>query len=169
MINKDIIIIAGSPGSGKTTLSESLQKELDSPLIDFGKLREFHLDRAWEKVTQKEKDMSFGNLIYIIKNYLKNGYENIIINDLSEYMVNELWQIFSDTDLSIITLVVSDENELESRISTRKDGFKDFTAARDWNKRLLQKTLLPNESKIDTSELDQTETFMEVIKGLSTN
>ncbi len=70
MIN--IIIIAGSPGSGKSTVCGLLLKELDSVWIDYGRLREFHLDREWKKADKKEEEMTFENLALILENYIKH-------------------------------------------------------------------------------------------------
>jgi len=43
---KDIIIIYGAPGSGKTTVAELLQDKLQSPYVDFGWLRESRAQRG---------------------------------------------------------------------------------------------------------------------------
>lgn len=74
----DLIIFGGAPGSGKSTICEILQKRLNSPLIDFGWLREFHLDREWKRANEEEKQMAFENLIFILKNYIKHKYKNIM-------------------------------------------------------------------------------------------
>ncbi len=66
---RDLIVIAGAPGSGKTTVSDLLYAELKSPYIDFGDVRNFHLDWGWTNQSPREEQMSFENLIYILKNY----------------------------------------------------------------------------------------------------
>jgi adenylate kinase family enzyme len=38
-----LIVIGGAPGSGKTTVSKMLYETLQSLMIDFGDLRNFHL------------------------------------------------------------------------------------------------------------------------------
>ena len=60
----DLFVIAGSPGSGKTTVGELLDTKLASPYIDFGCIREFHLDREWKTESLQEEQMSFENLVY---------------------------------------------------------------------------------------------------------
>lgn len=76
----DFIFIAGSPGSGKTTISKLLYEKLNHPpLIDFGNLREPHLEINWLNQSKKEEQMSFENLLYILKNYIKHGYKNVVI------------------------------------------------------------------------------------------
>src|SRR5687768_7415848 len=55
----DLIVIAGAPGSGKTAVSDLLHAALRSPYIDFGDLRNFHLDREWSNQSAEEEQMSF--------------------------------------------------------------------------------------------------------------
>ena len=71
---KDFIFIGGSPGSGKTTISKLLYEKLNHPpLIDFGILREPHLETDWSNQSKKEEQMAFENLVFMLKNYLKMG------------------------------------------------------------------------------------------------
>jgi len=71
----DLLVIAGAPGSGKTTVSDILYATLQSPYIDFGDVRNFHLDRQWSNQSPQEEQMSFENLVYILKNYIRYGYK----------------------------------------------------------------------------------------------
>jgi len=68
----DLIVIGGSPGSGKTTISRLLYERLGHPpLINFGILREPHLERDWSNWSKKEEKMAFENLEFIAKNRFK--------------------------------------------------------------------------------------------------
>jgi len=64
----EIIVLAGSPGNGKSTVCNALRDDLDIPLIELGLLRQFHLDREWKKSTPEEEAMSFENLVAITWN-----------------------------------------------------------------------------------------------------
>lgn len=75
----NLIVIAGVPGSGKTTVSKLLKEKLNGPYIDFGCLREFHLDREWKRANETEEQMAFDNLVFMLKNYIKNDYCNRLI------------------------------------------------------------------------------------------
>lgn len=75
----DLIVIAGAPGSGKSTVCRLLlQPELDGPLIELGRLREFRLNRAWTNASSLEEEMAFENLVGIVRNYFRNGYKNVL-------------------------------------------------------------------------------------------
>jgi uridine kinase len=66
-----IIFIAGSPGSGKTTISKILHEKLkDSVLIELSWLRGFHLDSNWSNASKKEENMSFLYIINILSQAL---------------------------------------------------------------------------------------------------
>jgi adenylate kinase family enzyme len=149
-----IIFIAGAPGSGKTTISNQLKIELDNcPLIDFGWIREFHLNETWSNASDKEEQMSFENLVFILKNYIKNEYPYVIVNDLLDKRVLEIPKIFDQANYLIFSLVVNDDNELSNRVldETRDSGFRNVDEALKWNKKLMERDSLMNEFKIDNS------------------
>ena len=59
-----------------------LKDKLQGVHIDSGWLRDYHLTKGWKNANKKEAQMAFENLLFIINNYLKNGYKNILIDDL---------------------------------------------------------------------------------------
>ncbi len=163
------IIIAGAPGSGKTTISNLLKTRLnESPLIDFGWIRQFHLDPEWKKASKKEEQMSFENLVFILKNYAKYGYKNIIINDLQDQRIQQIPKLFSKYNYTIISLIVKDDTELKSRILSERDsGFKNVKKALTWNKELIRRKNLKNECKIDNTHTNPSKTvkiILEILK-----
>lgn len=165
----DFIFIAGSPGTGKTTISNLLKEKLKNPpMIDFGWIREFHLDREWKNANKKEEQMSYENLVFILKNYVKHGYKNIIVNDLQDFRIEEIHKKFSKYNYMIISLIVKDDEELKSRILGERDsGFKDVKTALSWNKKLIERKNLKNEYKVDNTHRDPKEsvnTILEILK-----
>lgn len=160
-----LIFIGGAPGSGKTTISELLHKKFQSAMIDFGCLRVFHLDLLWEKETEKEEQMAFENLVYILKNYIRNGYENVIVSDLKDFRLRQIPQIFESEDYIIVTLVLYDEKELSSRVldPTRDIGFRDVEKALEWNHGILERPAVKNEYKLDNTINSPEETVQEII------
>lgn len=109
-----LVFIGGAPGSGKTTVSRLLHERFQSVMIDFGTLREFHLDILWTKQSEKEEQMAFENLIFILKNYIRNGYKNVIVNDLKDFRIEQIPEVFADDDYLIVTLVLYDDDELRA-------------------------------------------------------
>ena len=145
----DLLVVAGAPGSGKTTVCDLLYKTLQSPYIDFGDVRNFHLDRHWSNQSEEEEQMSFENLVYILKNYIRYGYKNIILNDLKDFRVQQIPQLFAGHNYLIATLVVESDDELAIRIKARKSGFTNVEGALEWNKNIRQRPVLPREHRID--------------------
>src|SRR3989344_946998 len=164
----DLIIISGAPGSGKSTISKILQKKLDSPMIYFGRLREFHLDREWKKQSEKEKQMTFENLVFILKNYIKNKYKNIIINDIVDNHALDLMRIFAKSKCLLITLVVEDKELSKRVIGPRDSGFKDINKALQWNKELRERESVENEHVIDNSHNSPEKTARDIIEIMQT-
>ena len=147
----DLIVIAGAPGSGKTTVADLLHGTLESPYIDFGYIREFHLDREWKNQSPREEQMSFENLVYILKNYICYGYKNIIVTDLQDFRVQQIPELFAEHSYLIATLVITSDNELALRIRNRNDGFRDAQRALAWNKEIQERPLVAGEHRIDNT------------------
>ena len=162
----DLIVIAGAPGSGKTTISNLLSAYLDSPLIDLGHIRQFHLNPAWTNASEDEELMSFENLVFMVHNYVKHGYGNVIVNDLMDYRVQETPKHFNSLNYLIITLILKDESELKRRvlIPERDSGFRDYRNAIEWNRSLFSREI-ENEIKVENSTAD-IESIMSELKQL---
>lgn len=162
----DLIVIAGAPGSGKTTVADLLHRALASPYIDFGDIREFHLDRGWKDQSPREEQMSFENLVYIIKNYIRYGYTNIIVTDLQDFRVRQIPALFAGHSHLIATLIISSDDELASRIEKRNDGWRDVGRALAWNRQIRERPLLTGEHRIDNTH-HEPERTLEVILQLA--
>jgi len=162
----DLLVIAGSPGSGKTTVGEILRSELGSPYIDFGCIREFHLDPEWKTENAREEQMSFENLIYIVENYVRHGWKNVIVTDLRDFRVIEVPEAFPNLDFLIATLVIDSDDEIAYRIRTRNDGWKDVEGAVKWNRSVRNRHSVKGEYKIDNSHRDPRKTADAILRLL---
>ena len=124
----DLLVVAGAPGSGKTTIARLLHAELGGARVDFGYLREFHLDNEWSNASPREEGMAFENLLYVVRNYFRHGYAPVIVTDLLDFRVQEIPVHFRHDNFVIATLVVHDDAELKRRvlIPERDSGYRDF-------------------------------------------
>ncbi len=165
MKNPSIIFIAGAPGSGKTTVAELLVKKLHSPYIDFGWLREFHLDREWKKASNREEKMSFENLVAILKNYIRYGYKNVVVTDLKDSKIQEISKFFKKDRYVIFSLIIEKNEEIKKRVlGPRDSGFKNVKEAVSWNKHLKERKTLLHEIKIDNSHNKPEKTAEQILK-----
>ncbi|MHC4858866.1 MAG: AAA family ATPase [Planctomycetota bacterium] len=161
----DLIVLAGAPGSGKTTIGGRLHERLRSVYIDFGTLREFHLEQDWSDESHGEEAMAFENLVFILRNYIHHGYENVIVTDLTDRRVCQMPALFEDVDLLIATLVVHDDGELARRVRLpeRDSGFRDVEAAVAWNRKLIERPAVPGERRIDNTRTDPEPAVLEIL------
>ena len=161
----DLLVIGGSPGSGKSSVCELLCAELASPYIEFSSLRQFHLDREWKNQNAGEEQMAFENLNYIVRNYVRHGWKNVIVTDLKDFRVVQTPEVFGDIDFLIATLVVDNDDEIAHRIRTRNSGWTDVEGAVNWNRQVQDREAVAGEHKIDNSHHDP-QTTADVIMGL---
>lgn len=159
----DLIILAGAPASGKNSIAELLKKKFSSPNVDLGKLRGFHFDEDWKSRDPEELALSSENLIFIVKNYLRHGYKNIIVHDMWTELLKQMVKEFPN---SIIFTFVPNNEELEKRIILRNAGFKDVPKGQKWNDAHKARELLPNEHRIDNTNQSLKQTFKEVVELL---
>lgn len=149
----DLILIAGAPGSGKSTLCRELQRRLDSPFIEFSSLRQPHLDATWSNASKAEEEMAFENLVFVVDNYVRHGYRNVIVTDLRDERVTEVPARFPSLAFRIVSLVLRDEEELRSRIERRFQGFTDVEEAIRRNRAFSARPLVTGETRVEADGL----------------
>ena len=64
--------------------------------------RQLHLDREWSNTSEEEHEMAFENLVFVLRNYLKHGYRNLIVDDLQDWRIGSLSDAFADRDFRIV-------------------------------------------------------------------
>lgn len=155
----DLIFICGAPGSGKTTIAKLLKKKLRSPYLDLDWLRQFHLDEKWKGETRKEEAMSFENLTFILKNYSKHGYKNVITTGLDGSKIRKILRSLKKTNHLIVSLVITDPKVLKKRVltETRDSGWRNFKKSIYWNSVLQKGKLMKDEFRLDNTRLNPVE------------
>lgn len=166
----DFIFILGAQDSGKTTTAKLLKEKLDSPYLDLDWIRGIHLNSDWSNMSKDEEKMSIENFIFLLKNYVKYNYKNILVcgftpENVEQIINNELKEYKS----IVITLTLNDDQVLKSRVlnETRDSGFRDYEESIKFNKQLRDELHFPNEYKIDNTNQTPTETIEEIESILS--
>lgn len=165
----DFIFLFGAPGVGKTTIARILKEKLNVPYLDYDWIRGFNLNKDWSNTSDDERSMSLENLIFILKNYKKHNFKNVIVGGLQAYDIEKLVQEFKEDNFLIITLFVTNDDVLKERVltETRDSGWRDYEDSINFNKRLKDELKFTNEQKIDNTNNSPEETANHIIEILS--
>lgn len=168
-MNIDFIILHGSPGTGKTTLSRKLHEYLESPYFEFGWIPEFRMLAPSIQITQRqEEQLSFENLIAVAKNYNRHGFKNVILTDFDDIRMLDIPKVLSEDNYVIITLYSDNDETIKNRILTRDNGngYIDWKQSLHLNAVIKRRKKLPNEYRILNSRDGVDITLKEIIKIL---
>lgn len=160
---RKLIIINGSPGVGKTSVSQELYKKLNNSVWLDG-------DWCWMmspfNVTEGNKQMVEDNINFLLTNFLNSTtFENVVFSwviphdQLMEKIIDRL--PLSDIRVYKVTLMCS-EKRLEERIM--RDG-RPVDQIED-SVRRLEAYRLMDTIKIDTSDLSIHDTVTQIIDSL---
>ena len=165
----DFIFLLGAQGSGKTTIARILKEKLGSPHIDFDWIRDFHLNKEWSNTNESEEEMSFENLIFILRNYMQHNYHNVIVGGFTEETISKILVELRDYKYIVVTLILTDNEILKQRVLTesRDSGYRDFEKSIEFNKKLIDELKFPNEQKIDNTNQKPAETAKTILKVLN--
>lgn len=162
MGNYDIILIGGAPGSGKSSVCKIIKAKLGNTWLDCGWLREFHLNYGWKNKGRKEEQMAFENTVFIIKNYLKHGYRNIMVDDLQYDKFMELRKIFPKRRILLVILTCKDSELKRRLLAPRESGFDNVKMALKYNEQ-WKDCNLKGQLKIDNSKHNNPQTAASII------
>ena len=160
-----IIIIAGAPGTGKSSLAKLLQERSGAPMFEFGWIPEFRNRPNGLIPYDEEEQISFENLILVSKNYLRHGYRGIILTDLTDRRIEELSRVLSGYDYRIVTLVIDDEQVLKQRVldPSRSSGYRDWQEAVKINLSNRTRKLHPNEVHLNLTSKNLEQVYTDLL------
>lgn len=150
---KNLILINGTMGAGKTATSRQIQKLLPKCVFLDG-------DWCWDAspfiVTDETKNMVQNNIGYLLNNFLNcSAYENVIFSWVmhEESIIDEILSLVQHNDYHLFKLsIVCTEEALISRI---KRDVENGIRSEDLIGRSIAR--LQNYSQMDTQKIDTTD------------
>lgn len=164
---KHLYLIGGTMGVGKTTVCQSLNKELHHSVFLDG-------DWCWNanpfQVNEETKQLVLDNIIHILNNYIHcSCYENIIFCWVmhEQSIINMILDALDTQNIKVIKIsLLADENSLKNRLA---QDIQNGIRTMDVVDRSLYR--LPLYQKLDTIKIDTTDktinTILNEIKEIS--
>ena len=143
-----VIFITGCPGSGKSTVAALLHEKLGCSWFEFGWIPEFrNLNPHTEISYEDEERMSFENLMLVTENYLRHGFETVILTDIREEFTDEVREKFGE-QVHVIVLYSTSDEVIRERVLGRDNGneYRSADEAVEINRRFIGRA--PREGEI---------------------
>jgi len=158
---KEILIIRGAPGVGKSSVGKLLTQHLKNGVtIEIDEVRRMINSVSWTNTKEHLNAIEATSALVI--SYLKLQYNPIIVIDtLSQGTIKIITdKIPQKTTCKIISLIATEE-KIKERIAKRNEGFMDYETSFKVNSSLINE-YLENNFIIDTSDLSIEETFNKI-------
>jgi hypothetical protein len=124
-------------------LAWALQNHLQSPCFEFGWIPEFRVKRDSTITWEEEESLAFENLILVVKNYVRHGFE-IIITDLHDHIIQTIPEVFAGFSYRQITLWMDNDELLKSRVleKSRSSDYRNWQKSLEVNRTILARDLI---------------------------
>ena len=112
--------------------------------------------------------MSFENLMLVTENYLRHGFENVILTDIREEFTDEVREKFGNRVRVIVLYSTSDE-VIRERVLGRDNGneYRNADEAVEINRRFLERAPREGEIRVRCNDVSAEEVAQCVIDALN--
>ncbi|MBQ3176773.1 MAG: hypothetical protein IJB52_03075 [Clostridia bacterium] len=164
-----VLFITGAPGTGKSTIAALLHENLGCPLFEFGWIPEFrqknpHTILDWEE----EEALSIENLLLVTDNYLRHGFDHVILTDIREPYTDTVYNHYAPDNIRLFTLFAEDDDVIRNRVLTRDNGneYRNAEEAVELNHLFRNRAKLPWEYRLSCDCKTPEEIVSEILKTI---
>ena len=118
-----VLFLTGGPGTGKTTVASVLHGRRGWPWFEFGWIPEFRRLNPHTEISYEEEELiSLENLTFAAKNYLRHGFECVILTDIRERFTDRILEDFADVGVTAVILAAASDGTVRERVLGRDNG-----------------------------------------------
>ena len=121
----NLIIIAGMPATGKTTVSKALQKYFDYPIVEKDLIKEELFDTLGFENYQQKRNLDHASnaaLLYILEEELRAGRSLMVVNNFDKKSAERLNGIVRHYNPRCLSIVLHGDEEVLYRRYVDRDN-----------------------------------------------
>jgi len=164
-----VIFITGCPGSGKSTVAALLHEKLKCPWFEFGWIPEFRQKTPHTEISyEEEEQISLENLLLVTDNYLRHGFDHVILTDIREPFTDMIYRHFPQDSIRLVTLISEEKDVIRNRVLNRDNGneYRNAEEAVLLNETFRTRPLLPGEIRLCCDSMASDELAEAILKQL---
>ena len=165
----DFIFITGTSGIGKSTLAQNLMAHFKSVVIEQHMVPEFLTRDGVEEMTGTLEELTcWENTKAMAFCFHRLGYRNVIVSDHDDLRTADVPIDFLGYRFVTLKLVCSDLSQIKAQMQNRVGGLVDFELQEKCNDKLMRRSELPNEYRLDIAGLDADGVLQKALSVLKT-
>ena len=160
---KDFIFIIGPSGVGKTTLAKELFKHYNGVYFEQNMIPEFGIPSDVDE-GKYEEEVLWESSVELLKYFHNKGIKNIIALDFNDLRTRDIPIVFKGTNFITLKLISSDYEQNKKQMLLRGEkGLVDLDLLEASTKKIMNRSLLPNEVLLDVASKTKEEVLKEAI------
>lgn len=167
----DFIFVIGPSAVGKTTLARSLFTYYNGVYLEQNMVPEFGIPEDCPDEGVFEEQTCWDNVLLQLKYFHDRGFRNIVALDFDDYRTRELPVHFRGYRFITLKLVSGDPEQIRRQMIHRSENEGGLFAPEQierFNRKIMERPLLPNEVLLDVAGKSKEKVLAEAIRIIDT-